>query len=110
MTFDLPLQGGISHQRNLNRVHIFRARTQEVAGCFSLGVVGGKALVERVLRRLHPLLLQLLLQLGQPHVGVLLLQAGHVGLLIGGKRCLHPPLRVVVLVLGPRAGDRQSSR
>lgn len=38
----------------------------------SLCVVGGKALVQGVLWRLHPLLLQLLLQLRQPHVGVLL--------------------------------------
>lgn len=102
--------GVISHQWNLNWVHIFKARIQEVTGCFSLCVVSGKALVERILWCLHPLLLQLLLQLWQSHVGVLFLQARHVGLLIGGERCLHPSFRVVVLVLRPRAGDRQSSR
>lgn len=75
----------------------------------SLWVVGGKTLVEGVLRRLHPLLFQLLLQLRQPHVGVLLLKARHVGLLIGGECCFHPPLRVVFHVLGSRAGQRQGT-
>lgn len=81
-----------------------------MTGCVSLGVVSSEALVQRILRRLHPLLLQLLLQLRQPHVGVLFLQAWHVGLLKGGERRLHPTLRVVVLVLGPRAEDRRRSR
>lgn len=38
----------------------------------SLCVVSSEGLVQGVLWRLHPLLFQLLLQLRQPHVGVLL--------------------------------------
>lgn len=78
-------------------------------GRVSLCVVSSEALVQGILRCLHPLFLQLLLQLRQPHVGVLFLQTRHVGLLIGGKRRLHPSLWVVVLVFRPRAGDSQSS-
>lgn len=73
----------------------------------SLGVVVDKALVEGVLRRLRPLFLQLLLELGQPHVGVLLFKASHVGLLKGSKRRLHPPLGVAVEVLGTRTRETQ---
>lgn len=48
-----------------------------------LAVVGRVPLVHGVLGGLHPLLLQELLQLGQAHVGVLLLEAGQ-GLLFEG--------------------------
>lgn len=56
---------------NVHRQTVFRwSYGRETVHSFC--VVGGKALVQGVLWRLHPLFLQQLLQLRQPHVGVLL--------------------------------------
>lgn len=65
-----------------------------------LAVVSLVPLVHGVFWRLHPLLLEELLELGQAHVGVLLLQARQVELLEGGESGFHPALRVPIQVIG----------
>ena len=79
------------------------------AGVGSLGIVVGKALVQGVLWRLPPLLFQLMLELRQPHVGVLFFKEGHVQFLVRGERCLPPALGVAVELFS-RAGKETKTR
>lgn len=65
----------------------------------SLRVVRSTLLIKGVLGRLHPFLLQELLQLRQSHVGVFHFQAREVGLLERRESGFHPALRVAVQVL-----------
>lgn len=68
-----------------------------------LAVVSLVPLVHGVFWRLHPLLLEELLELGQAHVGVLLLQARQVELLEGSEGSFHPALWVPIQVIGNTA-------
>lgn len=72
-----------------------------------LAVVSFVPLVHGVVRGLHPLLLEELLELGQPHVGVLVLQAGQVELLEGREGGFHAALGVPVQLVGDTAGWKE---
>lgn len=67
-------------------------------------------LVHGVFWRLHPLLLEELLQLGQAHVGVLLLQAWQIDLFKSCEGSFHPALRVPVQIIGNAAGKEFRER
>ncbi len=73
--------------------------------CSGFGIVGERALVERILRRLEPVLLQHLLQLREAQVGVLRLQSREVLLLEGGVGGLQAAFRVAVQLFG--VGDAE---
>lgn len=71
-----------------------------------LAVVSFVPLVHGVFRRLHPLLLEELLELGQPHVRVLLLEARQVDLFKSREGGFHPALGMPVRIVG-NAGGRE---
>lgn len=75
-----------------------------------MAVVSFVPLVHGVVRGLHPLLLEELLELGQAHVGVLLLQAGQVELLEGREGGFHAALGVPVQLVGNAAGGKKETR
>lgn len=75
-----------------------------------LAVVRFVPLVHGVFWRLHPLLLEELLELGQAHVGVLLLQAWQIDLFESREGGFHPALGVPVQIVGNAAGGETIQR
>lgn len=75
-----------------------------------MAVVGFVALVQGVLGGPHPLLLEQLAQLAQPHVGVVPPQARQLQLLEGGEGGAEPALGVALQGLGHTGDTRDMVR
>lgn len=80
--------------------------TRRSALVLLLAVVRFVPLIHGVFRRLHPLLLEELLELGQPHVGVLLFQARQIDFFKSREGSFHPALGMPVRIIADAAGER----